>query len=67
MPRMTNDEKIVQTEVGWAIESETPPWRRDMFWCKTPERHVYTFQEDGWYRVVPPDRGFLPEGDLNHG
>lgn len=67
MPRMENSDQIEKTEFGWAIACETMPYRKDMMWLKLPERHIYQFDGDGWFRVKPPEPGFIPEGDLNHG
>lgn len=56
------------TDFGWAVVSETMPPRGEFqFWLKTPERHVYSFDGDGWERVKPPERHFLPAKDLPHG
>lgn len=58
---------MVQTEFGWALASLTPPYRTDLFWVKMPERHVYTWDADGWYRIKPPERAPIPDHDLPHG
>lgn len=64
---MTNDETLVETEFGWAVQSDTPPKRKDMNWLKTPENHIYYFDGDGWYRLKPPETAFLPDRELPHG
>lgn len=57
---------MVWTDYGWALASLTPPYRRDLFWVKMPERHVYTWDGDGWYRIDPPEMVRFPFGDLKH-
>jgi len=56
------------TDWGWAVTSDImPPRGLTNIWKKTPENHVYLWDGDGWYRVSPPEKVFLPYGDLNHG
>lgn len=65
-----NDSKpkeIELTDFGWAVKSDSPPDRLDMFWLKIPERHVYYFDDDRWIRLHPPEHDWYPENDLPHG
>jgi hypothetical protein len=64
---MSAEGDIVQTEYGWAVASERPSMRRDMYWLKLPERHVYYWDGDGWYRVDGEKIDFIPDGELPHG
>ena len=52
---------------GFCLALRTMPSRHDIRWLKLPERHVYFFDEDGWYRLSPPENKFLPAGELAHG
>lgn len=56
---------MADTHFGWANISLEPPHRVDMPWMKMPERHLYVWDGDGWYRVDPPEKAFIPDGDLN--
>jgi hypothetical protein len=68
MAQMSLEDDMVQTQYGWATQSETPPHRRDIgFWLKLPERHVYQWDGDGWFPVEEPHRDRITEGDLDHG
>jgi hypothetical protein len=59
---------VSQTDYGWAVESEKMPCRGlTNIWKKMPEGHVYLWDGDGWYRVSPPEKQFLPAQDLPHG
>jgi hypothetical protein len=66
-----NDEydpkRMVETPFGFALESDTMPNRRVCFWLKTPERHIYTFDGDAWFRLHPPEPKLYPPEDLKHG
>lgn len=60
--------EMVETQFGWALVSPTMPRRGETnIWMKTPERHIYQWDGDGWDRVSPPERQFLPYRDLDHG
>jgi len=61
------DEPLVKTEYGWAAQSEKPPYNLALFWMKMPESHIYFHDGDGWHRIKPPEKQFLPDGDLPHG
>jgi hypothetical protein len=61
-----SDEKFVNTEFGWAIESHEP-LRNDLYWIPTGTNHIYVFDGDGWVRIRPPEKRKLPDGDLDHG
>lgn len=63
----TPEPNLVETEYGWALASPTPPGRRDLYWKKTPENHVYFWDGDGWFRLQPPDRLPLKDQELPHG
>lgn len=65
--KVTSEEPLAYTDYGWAAISLTPPSRRDLMWMKMPEKHIYTFDGDGWFRIDPPEMVFIPDGDLNHG
>ncbi len=59
---------MVETDYGFALESEKMPCRGETnVWKKMPEGHIYLWDGDGWYRVKPPEKHFLPAGDLPHG
>jgi hypothetical protein len=63
-----HSDSMVETEYGWALASRKPPKRIDINWLKLPERQVYFFDGDGWYRM--DGQGFQPgraAGDLPHG
>ena len=68
---MENDEfnpaNMVPTGWGFCFKSPTMPHRHDVKWLKIPEEHIYEFDGDGWYRLDPPEKKFLPPGDLPHG
>jgi quercetin dioxygenase-like cupin family protein len=68
---LENDEfepsKLVPTKYGFALAQESMPHRQDVRWLKLPERHIYCFDGDGWYRLEPPEPIRLPTGDLHHG
>ena len=58
---------FVKTDFGFALAQEEMPHRRDVFWYKLPEGHVYSFDGDGWLRLNPPQKYIYPRGDLPHG
>lgn len=62
-----NDYPKVLTDFGWANLSASEPRDREMLWFKTPEKHVYMWDGDGWYRVQPPERVRTIARDLPHG
>jgi hypothetical protein len=66
-----NDEyeptKFERTDFGFALAQEAMPHRRDVFWLKLPERHVYSFDGDGWIRLNPPEKRIFPRTELPHG
>lgn len=64
--KTTSETPITYTDFGWARISLTPPREYDMHWMKMPEKHLYTWDGDGWYRIQPPEPNFVP-GDLPHG
>jgi hypothetical protein len=65
MPPAEPQPPMEQTEYGWAVVSEKMPRRGEgHLWLKIPERHIYDFDGDGWYRIQPPEDHFVP---LNHG
>ena len=64
-PRIVVDCPQVYTHFGWARASIDPPKDIDLHWVKMPEKHVYTWDGDGWYRIDPPERHWIP-GDLKH-
>lgn len=57
----------VWTDFGWGIASIDPPYRLDLVWMKMPEKHIYQWDGDGWYRIQPPESRFIPDQDLPHG
>lgn len=58
---------MVYTEFGWAYASFDPPSDRALHWVKMPEKHIYTWDGDGWYRISPPEMEIVKYGDLPHG
>lgn len=62
-----NPANMVPTGYGFCLAIKGMPRRTDVRWLKLPERHVYFFDGDGWYRLDPPEPKFLPLGELNHG
>lgn len=50
-----SDDSMVETDYGWALASHQPPRRIDINWLKLPERTVYYFDGDGWYRMDGKD------------
>jgi hypothetical protein len=67
MPRLNNP-NMEQTAFGWAVSSDTPPDPSDSWlWLKIPERHLYMLEGNGWHRIDPPEKQFIPLEDLPHG
>lgn len=58
---------MVSTEFGWALASLTPPGRRDLLWMKMPEQHIYSWDDQGWHRIKPPEKEVDEMKDLPHG
>jgi hypothetical protein len=56
-----------QTDFGFALVQDGMPHRHDVFWLKTPERHLYSFDGDAWFRLHPPEPKLYPPTHLNHG
>lgn len=67
MPPTEQQPPMEHTDFGWAVVSDEVPHRGDgHVWLKTPERHVYILDGDGWYRAQPPEQAFLPARHLPH-
>jgi len=62
-----NPANMVPTGRGFCLALGHMPSRHDIRWIKLPERHIYEFDGDGWYRVDPPEPKFLEPGELKHG
>jgi hypothetical protein len=60
-------ERMVKTDFGFALKSETMPHRRDCLWLQEPSGHIYTFDGDGWMRLRPPENKIYPPEHLKHG
>jgi len=54
-----NPANMVPTGFGFCLRSERMPTRHDVRWLKMPERHVYFFDGDGWFRLDPPEKKFI--------
>lgn len=52
----TPDDDMVETEFGWVVRGEKPPYNLALGWMKMPEGHVYFHEENGWHRVKPPEK-----------
>ena len=61
MPPIEKPPVMEQTEYGWAFVSEKMPARGEAnIWMKIPERHVYLWDGDGYYRAQPKELLFIP-------
>jgi hypothetical protein len=62
-----NPANMVPTGYGFSLALDHMPSRHDIRWLKLPERHIYEFDGDGWYRLDPPESKRLPAGEIPHG